>query len=197
MSLDYAPRGTTMDKSFPIFETQAVELTYRSEQEGRKIFEDRAFVKIISPGMPHSIPCEEVTEEHKQRWPREWEAFKTGMELAAIGTPLEQWPQVTPATVMMLKAMHIRTVEELASVNDVVVQSLGTGGRDLREKAKRTIALAESTAPMEEAIARAQKAEADRDYFKDQLDKLASRLDAMETKRGPGRPPKAAVEDED
>lgn len=195
--LDYAVRGTTMDKTFPRFMTKPVHMAFLSEKEGRPIYEDRSYVEIISPGMAKSIPCEEVTEDHKSRWPREWEAFQKGLDLAATGTPLEQWPQMTPSTVMTLKALNIRTVEELSTINDAAIQNLGTGGREMREKAKRFLALAESSAPMEEAVARAEKAEADRDYFKGELDKLAARLDAMETKRGPGRPPKAIVEPDD
>lgn len=191
----YDPRDP--DRTIARFSLQPVRMGFKSEQEGREIYEDREFVEIISPGLAKSIPMEEVTDEHRRRWAPQYAAFKDGVEAPVTGTPLREWPAATPSTVLMLHAIHIRTVEELAGLNDVALQNLPTGGRELREKAKRFLAAAESTAPMEAAEARANRAEERVKLLEDQVADLAARLEAAETRRGPGRPPKVREDEQE
>ena len=138
------------------FHVKAVEQTFRSQQEGRPIYEEQEFVEILIPGDRRSMVVERVNDEHKARWPREYEAFKAGREAPLEGTPLRNWPnsQMTTARVEELVYFNIRTVEELAAVSDLHLPNLGMGGRSLRQAAITFLEVsAKGTAPLERMVA--------------------------------------------
>ena len=84
--LDFKTPNGPKTPAVPVFFTEAVRMDFKSKQAGRDIFEDREFVRILIPGDRRSAPVEPVGDEHKKRWPREYEAFKAGRpERAAIG----------------------------------------------------------------------------------------------------------------
>lgn len=147
--LQQAAAGRPPPRVVPRFHTQNVELTFKSTQEGRPCFEEREFVEIIIPGNRGSTVVEPVNAEHKGRWPVEYEAFKQGREAPREGTPLTEWPVVNRARVEELAYFHIKTVEELAGVNDNQLQNLGMGARELREAAKKFLEVAKhGTGPL-------------------------------------------------
>jgi hypothetical protein len=131
------------------FYVEAVRQEFRSKQEGRPIFEDREFVRIIIPGDRRSMAVEPVNDEHKARWAAQYEAFKEGREMPLEGTPLSQWTPISRSAVEEFAYFHIRTVEDLAAVNDLQLQQLGMGSRDLRQKAKLFLEVAKNgTGPL-------------------------------------------------
>src|SRR5262245_60655796 len=108
------------------FKTEAVKLEFASAQAGRPIYEDRELVESIVPGTRGSVAYEPVRDEHKERWPKQYEAFRAGKEAPLEGTPLSQWPssKMTRARVEELAYFHIRTVEDYAAVHDNQLQHL-------------------------------------------------------------------------
>ena len=61
-----------------------------------------------------------------------------------------------------LAYFHIRTVEQLAAVNDAQLQQLGMGARELRERARLFLEVARTgTAPLSRLLARLETAEAE------------------------------------
>lgn len=173
-------RGEGQDNTFPRFHLRAEQNNFKSEQEGRPIFDDIEFVEIISPGQSKSIPIEIVNKEHRERWPAQYEAFKKGLDIALEGTPLEQWPILTPGLVQSFKALNIKTVEHLAGVDDGALQNLGLGAREFRNKARDFLENAKTGAPLERERARADRAEAEVDLLKSQLQDLAGRMSTLE-----------------
>jgi hypothetical protein len=173
-------------KTIPEFFLKAVRQGFKSEQDGRDIFEDVEFVRIITPGNMRSIPEEPVADEHRARWPRQYDAFKRGMDDPTEGTPLSQVAFITPAQVRMLAALNVKTVENLANVGDGELQNLPLGGRDLRQKAQAFLENAQTNAPLERERAAREAAEAEVNRLKGQLADLADRLEALENK-GAGR----------
>lgn len=107
----------------------------KSATEGRPIFDDVEMVSITMAADKRTEVIERVKDQHRQRWPELYRAFKEGREQDASGTPLEQWPPMTPARVAELKAVNIRTVEQLAAVSDAGLQQMGLGARQLRDQA--------------------------------------------------------------
>jgi len=131
------PRGQR-DSAIPRFYVSAQRNNFRSEQEGRPCFDDVEKVEILIPGDRHATWDGRVTQVHKDRWPREYEAFKKGLEPAEGGTPLDQLPGMTASQVEELKYMHVRTVEALAGLSDDQCRkAISMGGMALRDKAKR------------------------------------------------------------
>lgn len=70
-----------------------------------------------------------------------YDAWKTGNELPIQGTPLAAWNGVTPEQAEILKASNIRTVEEIAELNDATRARIPLPGlQDLIGSAKRYVA---------------------------------------------------------
>jgi len=125
-----------MDKRLYVqFYRNAVMSSFKSAEEGRPIFDEVDFVRIIVPGDKNSIVDTQVTEEHKMRFEKQFDRFKKNQEQAVTGTPLEVWTQMTVGQVAELKAMHVHTVEQLADMPDQLAQRI-MGSHALRAKAK-------------------------------------------------------------
>jgi hypothetical protein len=139
----------------PLFFTDKVHMTFKSEQEGHPIYEMREFVRVFIPGNRGSVAVEPVGPEQIARWPKEYAAFKENREAPLEGTPLGDWPnsQMTAAKAEELAYFHIKTVEQLAAVNDLQLQNLGMGARQLRESAIKFLDVAKNgTAPLERLV---------------------------------------------
>jgi hypothetical protein len=106
-----------------------------SAREGRPIYRQEERVQILLPGSPNQ-PVFRVTDEHRQRWPDQYAAFRRGEEMAVEGTPLEEWSILKKNQVFELKAMNVFTVEQCASLSDQAVQRLGLNGHRLKERAQ-------------------------------------------------------------
>jgi hypothetical protein len=171
----YLP-GVTAPKppSIPRFHVTPVKLEFASAQAGRPIFEDREFVDIITPGSRNQIAHEPVGEEHKRLWPKEYEAFRAGREAPLQGTPLADWPGMNRARVEELAYFNVRTVEELAGVNDIQLQNLGMGVRSERDKARLFLEAARTgSAPLERMLARNEELTRENERLAQQLASLA------------------------
>lgn len=134
------------------FYKKAIQSTHRTTQEGRPIFEDRVMVRIMTPGNALNIVETFAREEHKKRFPLQWAHFQQGQsgDSREIGTPVNQWPLLTPAQAEELKAVKFYTVEQIAGASDEQLQKLqmvvGQSPFTLRDKAKAYLAAAAGTA---------------------------------------------------
>jgi hypothetical protein len=122
--------------NYPRFFLETVRDDHSSRHHGREIFREEERVEIIMPGNSYTRPIMRVTEEHRQAWPKQYEAFKAGQEIAAEGTPLEAWARMRPKQLHELKALGFRTVEHIAMMDDQAAGRVGTGGQELRRVAK-------------------------------------------------------------
>jgi hypothetical protein len=100
---------------------------FKTSQEGRPIFDDTEMVKIFIPGDSLSVIDTLVREDHKTRFPIQWAHFmnKHGSDQQISGTPLSQWPLVTPSQAEELKALKFYTVENIAHASDAQLQRIG------------------------------------------------------------------------
>lgn len=117
------------------FYRKAVHNPFKSKDQGRPVYDEKDFIKIMIPGDKYSSVDTPVTEEHRRRFPTQWAQYQAGQTQAVTGTPLEVWPQATIGLVATLKAMNITTVEQLAELSDANAMSI-TGNHDLRRRAK-------------------------------------------------------------
>ncbi|MAS09920.1 hypothetical protein [Salinisphaera sp.] len=127
--------GKSDDGCIPQFYMRAVEAKAQSRIEGRPIYVDKPYVKILIPGQKNSVPDRPVRPDDKHRWPQQWSRFEQSREQVQ-GTPIEEWPYLGQARVAELRALNIRTVEQIAELPDGSVTKLGPDGRDLVERAK-------------------------------------------------------------
>ena len=131
---------------FVQFYTDALELKAESEKQGRPIFKDMPFVRIIVPGDTNNIIERVADENDKQRFPNAWAKYQNSEAKANEGTPLEQWPQITRSLLKECKYFEIHTVEALSNISDAHVAKLGMGFGELRTKAKAWLEAAAGTA---------------------------------------------------
>jgi hypothetical protein len=130
-------------------------------------------------------PLNRIVREYGVELRRFLEAGEKPMD----GTPLEQWRQITKERIAVCHWLDIRTVEELAGMenNDTVIQKLGPGGRELVAQADAYLkvradsAYAEKLAAEKESMKR--ESEAKIAQLQSQLEALAEKLDNVVTKK--------------
>lgn len=172
---------------FVQFYTDAIENKAKSEKEGRPIFEDVAFIRKMVPGDQSNVIERVAKDFDKAQHPREWEIFNSQRVQGLVGTPLEQWPQVTRGQVKEAKYFEVHTVEQLSELSDMACNKMGMGFFELRGRAKSYLEAASSTAKDT-----AQAAENQR--LRDEMAALKAQLAEVAPRRG--RRPKDEIETE-
>lgn len=150
--MEFDPRGEEKGV-FATFYIYPEPHNARSEVEGRPIFVDKEYIRIITAGDTRGTVERRVTPEDIARFPRQYAQFKQGLEQLGSGTPVEQWPYLSPARIAELKAANVRTVEALAELPDSFLPKIGMGGMELRQRAAAWLESAKSSAPLDKALA--------------------------------------------
>lgn len=65
----------------------------------------------------------------------EYERWKSGMDVSEFGCSVRNWPGVSKAQVENLIALGVRTIEDVAAMNEPTMNRLGLGARELKHKA--------------------------------------------------------------
>ncbi len=134
------------------FSVKPIQNNFKTQSEGRPIFEDQIWVEIRVPGNQLLTIERPMDPSDKFRFPRQWTYFQTthGAEGQNVGTPLTQWPMLRPSQVEELRALKFYTVEQVAFASD---QQIGTTGMiagmapfSFRERAKLYLESAKDTA---------------------------------------------------
>jgi hypothetical protein len=120
-----------------------------SIEAGRPIFKEFDFVRIIVPGDSLTEIDTYANDSHKARFPRQWAHYQNqvGDHQDIIGTPLEQWTQITRSQAEELKGLKFQTVESIAGASDQHIQKIGMAAGmnpyTFRDKAKAFLNLAD------------------------------------------------------
>ena len=156
----------------------------------------REMIKFLRP--PEEITEEEQNKAEKYMYMREiwrqvepaYNAWKAGNEIPLDGTPLSAWAGVTPEQIEVLRPAGVKTVQNLANMTESQMNKIMLPGlRNLKSTAIEYLASREKTAQAEEVADLKAKLEA-------LSQMMAEKQDAeVAAKRGPGRPPKAKVEE--
>jgi len=128
-------KGKTSDGNFVQFYTKPLYRDFKSKQTGRIIYEDVLFVSIQAPGDKTAIEVHMATEEDFRKYPYQYEMYKRGLSQLK-GTPIEKAEFLTPVQIATYTHMGIKSIEQLAEMNDTQIQSLGIDGREARKIAK-------------------------------------------------------------
>ena len=180
------PQMQAESNLFVSFYTEAVEIKAESEKQGRPVYRDVPFIKIVVPGDVNNIIERKASKEDEQKFPKAWARYKAQEADVMEGTPLEQWPQMSRSLVKEAKFFEIHTVEQLAGLSDINVSKMGMGYLELRNKAKAYLVAAAGTAGET-----AQAAENQR--LKDMIADLQKQMSEL-SKPKVGRPAKETVE---
>lgn len=192
---------------------------FKSEQAQRPIYENVDFIKIFTPGEPGKLNTIDTIarEEHKARFPIQWAAYKNrpDSDTRYIGTPITEWPRISPAQAEELKAIKFYTVETVANASDSQLQGIGMiAGQSaftFRDDAKRFLMVADAASKLSDADKKAKEADdklasakeeiltlqqkhaQDMEEMREQMKELMANVTAVTSEaRKPGRPPKEA-----
>ena len=157
-----------------------------SDEAGRPIFKEFDFVRIMIPGDNLTEIDTYAQESHKQRFPRQWAHYQNQVSNHEdiVGTPLDQWPQVTRSQAEELRGLKFHTVEAIADCSDQQLQRIGMvagmSPHNFRLKAKAFLNLANNSAEVAQREAEMQALRAENDKIKAETDaKLTAMQDQM------------------
>lgn len=160
------------DSALVEFVRDAEQNNFKSAQEGRPIFEDKDFVRIMTPGDTRTTIYREASDQDKKRFPKAWGLYERGLEAVTEGTPLAEWAQITASQVRELQHVNVRTIEEFVSVSDSNIQRMGPGYAQLQKRAQQYM---ESSTENAAATAAARENE----QLRDQMAIMQEQLDAL------------------
>lgn len=198
MSLDFNPQTYTPD-GVAVFGNDAQLLvrffihpelsTYQSKNSGAPVYHDVEMIEVFQPGEKDSVK-QLVTDFHRHRFPKQYQAFKEGKEQTSTGTPLELLFPSEPSIVLTLKNLHVYTIQQLAALNDTGIANLPMGGRQLVERAKQYLATAQTGANMHQMEAMQQQIAELQAQLAAAKQPETSETPETPQRRGPGRHPK-------
>ena len=168
------------------FYKKSVKQDDASNEAGRPIFKEFDFVRIMIPGDNLTEIDTYAQESHKQRFPRQWAHYQNQVanHEDIVGTPLEQWPQITRSQAEELRGLKFHTVESIADCSDQQLQRIGMvagmSPYNFRLKAKSFLNLANNSAEVAQREAEMQALRAENDKIKEETDaKLAAMQEQM------------------
>jgi hypothetical protein len=170
--------GAGDDKLFVTFYMHYIHNEDETAKQGRPIFNDAPFIRIITPGDRDNIIDRPVRAEDRPRFPRQWAQFEAQMKggpEGEVGTPLEQWGMVTKAMVEELRYFGFRTVEHVAGAKDEVLAKM-PGLRGIAEKAKLYLEAAKGAAPLTDLQKKNEEQAAQILAMQEQMKELLARL---------------------
>lgn len=136
---------------YVIFEYRAVEDRTASIEAGQYTTKDVAYAIVTPAGTKDRLEKEAEAwlrdlEEgvRQERVPQAWlvayqqayAAWKESRELPEEGSPVVNWPGISPAQAKLLLDLNYRTVEQVAEATEEGMARMGMGGRALRDKAR-------------------------------------------------------------
>jgi hypothetical protein len=169
------------------FYKKSVKQEDASNEAGRPIFKEFDFVRIMIPGDNLTEIDTYAQESHKQRFPRQWAHYQNQVanHEDIVGTPLEQWPQVTRSQAEELRGLKFHTVESIAECSDQQLQRIGMvagmSPHNFRLKAKAYLNLANDSAEVAQREAEMQALKEENAKIKAETDaKLSKMQEQME-----------------
>lgn len=181
MAMEEHNRNRGDENLYVMFYKGHVEDREASLEAGRPIFKDAEFVKIIVPGDKNNIVDRVARDNDKRRFPKQYQAFKNDEQEYISGTPLENWNYLSSAQVAELKHFGVRTVEQLANVNDSTGQNF-SGFNKLKERANEYIEASASDAPLVQLQAELEERDQKIEEQEQTIQSLIARIEALEEK---------------
>jgi hypothetical protein len=168
------------------FYKRAVEIADETAAQGRPIYKECDFVRIMVPGNSLSEIDTIARDDHKQRFPVQWARYVNtqGEANQEQGTPIKEWPLVSVSQAEELRGLKFYTVESIANASDLMVQKIGMiagmSPYQFRDKAKAFLNLANETAEVNKKDEEIAQLKAENDKIRAETDaKLAQMQEQM------------------
>lgn len=188
---EYRDQKQQGDSAVPRFYTEAQHNQRRSDEDGMPRFDEVEKVEILIPGDRKTTWDGIVNESHRRRWPRQYAAFKEGLDPLTTGTPIREMPGITKSQAEELAYQHIHSIETLAGLtDDQAAKAVTMGGLALRDRAKRYIDSTAGDAVAEKLAAENRAKDAKIEALEAQMADIVKRLEAQPV--APAVPPPVA-----
>jgi hypothetical protein len=167
----------------PIFFKESLPDQKATEAAGTLRMRDQINVRLHVAGDMNSAPVHPLTDELKERFRPQYDRWLATQSNDHIdGTPLAAWPQASAGFVAELKALQIRSVEDLAAVSDTNIGKI-MDGRLWREKAKAWLATSKDATAAVKYAAENERLKESVEDLKRQVAELAGRVEGQETNK--------------
>lgn len=190
-----------------VWKKDAVEVTSKTEELGRKIFTDVECCEVHFPGFKNILfkqfksPDTNIAEKKKLQeffalHPKAkalYKEWKEGQTNPISGTPLSEWPILSEAERAELRSLNIFTLEQICESSDMVCQQIGPKGREWRTKAQAWMETAKESATAQKFAAENQRLRDDLDILRKQIEGLSVQTMGEAPKKR-GRPRKDSTE---
>lgn len=167
------------------FVRKSVRNAYKSDQEGRPVFEPIDYIQIQQPG-ERDMLMRPVKEEDKARFPRHWEAFQANAKQTPDGTPVQMLFPNEPHITDMMIDLRILTVEQLAQLSEAGINRLGMDGRKYVARAAAAMDQSAKAAEVSRLTRELGEATEKNKLLEDQMGQLRARIDLMEERMRSG-----------
>jgi len=117
----------------------------QSAAAGRPIYVDKEYIEILAAGNANNIIRKPASDVERYRFRPQYERFKAGDQEQLVGTPLTEVPWITRSQVDELLYRKVRTLEQLAELNDAACNVPGM--YELKRKAGLWLKQANEAAP--------------------------------------------------
>lgn len=160
------------DKLIVGFYLKAVKNNFKSTLEGRPVFDEVEFIKIITPGSRDVLDTK-VTPTYQARFSARYAAWKAKHDNEAVsGTFLSEVPWISLSLAAELNAMNVKTVEQLIAMPDIHGQKI-MGFSQLKARCVRFMEAAAGEAP-------SLKLEAENEKLKSTVEQQARQIKEMQ-----------------
>lgn len=180
------------------FDDDMVKNEFRSEQEGRPIYDHMIKISLEYPGNNLSTYAYrfrpedgKIGNQWTKRFPNQWQAFLANKEQVPDGMPIELWPPLDKKRVFELKALKLFTVEQIASLTDQNGPNAGLDWRKLRDMANAYLKPEISQTTISKLNHENEQLQNRLQVLENQLSNIANSTSVpLETPKRRGRPPK-------
>lgn len=175
------------------FYDREVQNQFKSEAEGRPIFEMKCYIRKVPPG---DKLVEIDRKAHKQdfiNYPQQYDMYMKHQTTPVNGTPLEAWAQITRAQVAEYKALNIFTVEQLAELPDGYGHKI-MGFQNWKQKAQSFLMAAKGQGEFDKMATELKKRDDEIDRMKNNENATAELIKSMQARLEAIENPKPQME---
>lgn len=182
---------------FIAFETVSVEDREASIKAGHYVGKDvdMAYItpagskdrieRVVADWMPQlaaDLAAERIPPAWVKYYKESYAAYREGQEAPSRGTPIKDWPGISPTQLKTFQSLRLTAIEDVAQANEETIARLGMGGRSLKQRAIDYLAAANDIGKTAEELSSTKSrlaAESERaDRLEAQVQELAARLNA-------------------
>ena len=162
-----------------MFYNRPVENPVKSQEMGRRFFENHIYVKIQHPGETANVIDRPVNEQDKNRFRNAWSAFVQNRTQIPDGTSIDLLFPNHPAVGENLRAMGIYTIEQCAALSANAIDNIGRGGQEYVNRAKKYLDSADKGRSFHLLQAELDKTNQQNKILEQQIRQLKAQLDQV------------------